>query len=49
MQPKLNMHPTLDLESVYAQLKDRYDLILTTGLKVGAGFGSPERITVCLT
>lgn len=39
MQPKLNMHPTLDLESVYAQLKDRYDLTLTTGLKVDAGFG----------
>ena len=39
MKPKLNMQPTLDLEPVYAQLKDRYDLTLTTGLAVDAGFG----------
>ena len=30
---------TLDLKPIYEQLKDRYDLTLTTGLAVDAGFG----------
>jgi hypothetical protein len=33
------MKPTLDLKHVYEQLKDKYDLTLTTGLAVDAGFG----------
>lgn len=30
---------TLDLKPIYEQLKDKYDLTLTTGLAVDAGFG----------
>ena len=36
---KLDMKPSLDLKPIYTQLKDRYDLKLTTGLAVDAGFG----------
>ena len=35
----LDMRPTLELKPVYGQLKDKYDLTLTTGLAVDAGFG----------
>lgn len=30
---------TLDLKPIYAQLKDKYDLKLTAGFAVDAGFG----------
>lgn len=35
----LDMKPTLNLIPIYEQLKDRYDLKLTSGLAVDAGFG----------